>query len=73
MEKVITGATFTFVRHSQARSLCVVHLAIPAVLTVWMRLSNDSLRSILVFGLLELRVGYEVFLSDYTICTTTSL
>ena len=67
VEKVITGATFTFISHCQARSLCVVHLAISAVFTVRMRLSNDSFRSILVFGLLELRVCYEVFRSDYTI------
>ena len=67
VEKVITGATFTFVRHGQSCSLCVVHLAISAVFTVRMRLSNDSLRSILVFGFLELRISYECVCSDYTI------
>ena len=73
VEKVITGATFTFVRHWQSCSLCVVHLAISAVFTVRMRLSNDSLRSILVFGFLELRISYECVRSDYTIWTTTIL
>ena len=67
VEKIITGATFTFIRHCQARSLCVVHLAISAVLTVGMRFADDSFRSILVFSLLELRVCYEVVRSDYTI------
>lgn len=66
MEKVITGATLTFLRHGQARSLCVVHLAVPAVLTIGVGLSNDSLRSILVFGLFELRVGNEGVRSDNT-------
>ena len=67
VEKIITGATFTFIRHCQARSLCVVHLAISAVFTVRMRFTNDSFGSILVFSLLELRVCYEVVRSDYTI------
>ena len=73
VEKVITGATFTFFRHGQSRSLCVVHLAISAVFTVRMWLSNDSLWSILVFGLLELGICYECVRSDYTIWTTTIL
>ena len=72
VEKIITGATFTFIWHRQARCLCVVHLAISAVLTVRMRFTNDSFGSILVFGLLELRVVDKCVSGDHTTSTVVA-
>ena len=73
LEKVIASTTLTFLSCGQACSLRAVHLAVSAVFTVRMWLSNDSLRSILVFGLLELRVVDKCVSGDHTTSTVASL